>query len=279
MSKKIPVSDFIALFEQMEKEKWTYEWGAARKGCVDCSGAFTYAARKLGDISVSHSSNMIPRKNMKELLPVSEAKPGYAILKHSNEFESDSLKRKYNDGLGNFKHIGLVSRDGNHVLEAKGSKYGFVKTKLTNSWYCCGPLDFIDYGEEVKEETEHMPYTHTHYVNVDAESWLNVREDHGTNKKVLGRLYCGNCVTVVEEYGNWSKILWDANLVNPYAWVYSKYLTPLVEEIEIPDTGLDQQPEEAVKVDVNYRLIITDEAGNKFYPVGGFNIEVEIYEE
>ena len=38
---KIPVSDFIAIFEQMKKEKWKYEWGAARKGCVDCSGAFT----------------------------------------------------------------------------------------------------------------------------------------------------------------------------------------------------------------------------------------------
>lgn len=272
---KIPVSDFIALFEQMKKEKWAYEWGAARKGCVDCSGAFTYAARKLGDISVSHSSNMIPRKNMKELLPLSEAKPGYAVLKHSNEFESDALKRKYNDGLGNFKHIGLVSRDGGHVLEAKGSKYGFIESKLNDSWYCCGPLDFINYGEEVKEDImpdgQVVDFQGYYTVNVELDSWLNVRADHGTNKKVIRKLYAGNTVMVIDYYDNWYKILLDGGTET--GWVYAKYLNP-VEVVQ------DETPaEEAVQIALNYRFIITDEAGNVFYPVGGFTTDVEFYED
>ena len=266
---KIPISDFIALFEQMKKEKWKYEWGAARKGCVDCSGAFTYAAKKLGNISVSHSSNMIPRKNVKELLPISEAKPGYAIFRHSWEFESEALRRKYNDGKGNYKHIGLVSRDGKHVLEAKGSKYGFVESKLDNSWYQCGALDFIDYGNEVKEEI--MPnVVGTYYVNVAQDSWLNIRADHGTNKKVLGRLHAGDQVEVIDAYDNWYKIVYDGG--TEFGWVYAKYLTP-AEPVEETTT------EEPVEFKINYRFVITDEAGNKFIPVGGFTTDIEFYEE
>lgn len=260
MSTKIPVNDFIALFEKMQKEHWAYEWGAAREGVVDCSGAFTYAARKLGNISVSHSSNQIPRKYMTELLPISEAKPGYAVLRHTNKWESDSLRRKYNDGLGNFKHIGLVSRDGKHVLEAKGSDYGFVESKLNDSWYCCGPLDFIDYGEETN-----LPTTGIFTVNVSEDSWLNIRQDHGTNKKVIGKLHKGDTVAVVDTYDKWSKIQYG----DTYGWVYTKYLAPV---------DITEEPE-AVEIALDYRFVITDEAGNKFYPVGGFTTDVEFFEK
>ena len=267
MSKKIPVSDFIAEFETMVKENWTYKWGGASKGCVDCSGAFTYAARKLGNLSISHSSNQIPRKYIKKLLPISEAKPGYAILRHKDKFETDDLARKYNDGLGNFNHIGLVSRDGKHVLEAKGSKYGSVETKLDNGWYKCGPLDFIDYGEEKEAVVmPDIPFMFT--VDVGEDSWLNVREDHGTNKKVLARLHKGDAVCVVDTYDNWSKIVWE----DGFAWVYTKYLKP------IEDTA-QQEPAEEEFVPFVYRFIITDEAGNKFYPVGGFTTDVEFIQE
>lgn len=272
---KIPVSDFIAIFEQMKEEKWKYEWGAARKGCVDCSGAFTYAAKKLANISVSHSSNVIPRKNVKELLPISEAKPGYAVFRHSDKFETDALARKYNDGLGNYKHIGLVSRDGKHVLEAKGSKYGFVESKLDNSWYQCGALDFIDYGDEVKEETSNMLVRYR-YVSVGENSWLNIRADHGTNKKVIGKLYAGDAVEAVDEYDNWTKIkLSDGS----FGWVYSKYLTEGFTVAKDAVTAEEVSKEKDVDFKMAYRLIITDEAGNKFIPVGDFNISVELYTE
>lgn len=275
MSNKIPVSDFIAEFEIMRDGKWKYEWGAARKGCVDCSGAFVYASKKLGGPSISHSSNQIPRKNMTELLPISEAKPGYAVLRHSDKFETEALAKKYNDGLGNFKHIGLVSRDGKHVLEAKGSNYGFAETKLTDSWHCCGPLTFIDYGEEVKEET--MPdVVGTYYVNVGKDSWLNVRADHGTNKKVLRKLYLGDQVEVIDVYDNWYKIIFDGGTET--GWVYSKYLVKATygsyagsgEESEY--TGVEY--EEKIEI----RTVITDSEGNTFYPSGGlFTVNYEIF--
>lgn len=273
MSKKIPVSDFIAVFEQMKKEKWAYEWGAARKGCVDCSGAFVYASKLLGGPSISHSSNQIPRKNMVELLPIKEAKPGYAVLRHTDKFETAALAKKYNDGLGNFKHIGLVSRDGKHVLEAKGSSYGFVETKLNDSWSYCGALSFIDYGEEKEDAMDvvNLDVFGTHYVNVDADSWLNVRADHGTNKKVLDRLHAGDTVIVVDVYDNWSKIVYE----DGYAWVYSKYLVKC-EQTEEHTEPVEE--EEVIKI-TGYRFIITDEAGNKFYPVGGFTTDIEFIEE
>ena len=274
MSKKIPVLDFIAEFEVMLREHWDYEYGAARKGTVDCSGAFTYAAKKLAGLSVSHSSNQIPRKYIKELLPISEAKPGYAVFKHKKEFETDALAQKYNDGKGNFYHIGLVSRDGKHVLEAQGTKNDFIESKLSSEWKYCGALSFINYGE-VKEDTMPVDNTtvaqYTHYVDVDADSWLNVREDHGTNKKAMGRLYCGNLVTVFDTYGNWSKIIYEDSPTGT-GWVYTKYLAPYVYQSEP-----DEEP--VIEVKLDYRFIITDEAGNKFYPVGGFTTDIEFIEK
>ena len=40
---------------------WRYEWGAAKQGCVDCSGAFVYALKKYG-LSIYHGSNTIWRE-------------------------------------------------------------------------------------------------------------------------------------------------------------------------------------------------------------------------
>lgn len=39
---------------------WAYEWGAARTGAVDCSGAFVYAMKKYG-LSIYQGSNTIWR--------------------------------------------------------------------------------------------------------------------------------------------------------------------------------------------------------------------------
>ena len=44
----ITKSKILSLFKKMLEEHWSYEWGAAREGCVDCSGAFVYAYSKKG---------------------------------------------------------------------------------------------------------------------------------------------------------------------------------------------------------------------------------------
>jgi hypothetical protein len=64
----------------MLDEHWAYEWGAAREGCVDCSGAFVWAYRQLG-ASIEHGSNSIAHLRVGEYVPVAKAKPGYAVFK------------------------------------------------------------------------------------------------------------------------------------------------------------------------------------------------------
>lgn len=267
MSKQIPVGLFIQCFEQMLAGHWSYEWGAAREGCVDCSGAFVYAAKKLGNISLkSHSSNYIPRHYIVELLPISEAKPGYAVFRNTKTFETDDLAAKYNDGLGNFKHMGLVSRTGKTVLHAKGTQYGFVETALDKTWQYCGKLTFVDYEEETTM-TANASLTGTHVVNVEEGSWLNVRSDHAVTTKRLGKLKKGQDVTVVDTWENWSKIVYG----DSFGWVYTKYLSEIAAAVQDEDA-------EVYEIDVECRVIITDEAGNTFYPVGAFTVDVEFAE-
>ena len=53
----IQANDLIALFKRMAREHWRYEWGKAKEGAVDCSGAFVYAFKELGGLTVK--SNMV----------------------------------------------------------------------------------------------------------------------------------------------------------------------------------------------------------------------------
>ena len=55
--------DLIAEFQKMIG--WKYEWGAARTGTVDCSGAFVFAMKKYG-LSIYHGSNTIWRSYLTE---------------------------------------------------------------------------------------------------------------------------------------------------------------------------------------------------------------------
>ena len=65
----------------MYEEHWLYEPGAARYGCVDCSGAFSYAFQISGS-RIAHGSNSIARNYIVgKLLPISKAEPGMAAFK------------------------------------------------------------------------------------------------------------------------------------------------------------------------------------------------------
>ena len=52
----IQANDLIALFKRMAREHWRYEWGKAKEGAVDCSGAFVYAFKELGGLTLPHGS-------------------------------------------------------------------------------------------------------------------------------------------------------------------------------------------------------------------------------
>lgn len=202
---KIPVKGLISLFRQMFDEHWAYVWGAARKGCVDCSGAFVYAYRQYNK-SIYHGSNAIARQYVVELLPISKAKPGMAAFKlHKPGEKNYSLPaqyqkggRAYNGDLCDYYHVGLVDDKG--VLNAQSTQAGFTRTALSK-WHCVGYLKAVDYeGDEPKMET---------YI-VTADNGLPVRVRDNPGGATITRLKCGTRVEAGEvDSAGWREIRFD----------------------------------------------------------------------
>lgn len=144
----IQPSALIAIFQKMYDEKWKYQWGAAREGVVDCSGAFAYAFRKLGG-TMYHGSNTMWRKYTTEKGKIDEIElvPGMAVFRWKKSGGEPAAYK--GDGLGNFYHVGLYIGNG-EVIEAKSSKEGVVKSAIS-TWPYAAKLTGVDYTGESQE--------------------------------------------------------------------------------------------------------------------------------
>ncbi len=188
----IDVNKLLDLFERMEREHWDYELGAAREGCVDCSGAFVLAFKQLG-ASIEHGSNSIAHLRVGEYVPVAQAKSGYAVFKMRAWRDEDRGNRWYGESPGDCYHIGLMGRDGK-VLNAQGVKTGFVASGA-KSWAFAAPLNAVKY--ETKGD-EKMFGNAT--VSVTS-GYLNIREGAGTAAKIIARAENRTRVNVIREAG------------------------------------------------------------------------------
>lgn len=246
----IKAAALIDVFERMAREHWSYEWGAAREGCVDCSGAFVYAFKALGGPAIAHGSNTIARQFCGELVPASEARPGYAMFKWRENGEPERYEA---DGMDDFYHIGLKGRNGK-VLNAKGTAAGFVESP-DSGWTYAAPLLAVDYGEDPNDmEQETVLYS---AVVCTKEDPLTLRDfPEGTK---IGKLPKGCTVNVFAERDGWMQVRYG----NLRGWASGKYLSK---------TSFKEEKVEGVTI----QLVIRDEAGNEFRPVGGFTLDVEI---
>ena len=218
----IPANDLIEIFQKMYSEHWAYVWGKAEKGTVDCSGAFVYAGRHLG-VTYPHGSNAIARKCIVgSMLPISEARPGMAAFKARVPGEKDyALPEKYTRGadLNDYYHIGLVDDDGKHVLNAKGTNYGFCRDELTRAqgWDCVAYLTDVDYGEAVP-----MPDNMAKVALPAGASGttVNLRKDNTKSAEVVARVPVGSEVRVINDAGEWCYIGYGDKI----GWMMSNYL-------------------------------------------------------
>lgn len=157
----------IALFKRALSEGWGYiyggagqTWTAAKqraatramtvkygakwigKRVADCSGLFAWAFRELGG-SIYHGSNTIWRSHLsaKGKLKNGARTDGQAIKPGTAVFLTDDKQSRH--------HIGLyVGSD--TVIEAKGTQYGVVTSKLSH-WDEWGELKGVQYEEEKTE--------------------------------------------------------------------------------------------------------------------------------
>lgn len=199
----IKKDSLISLFERMLSEHWAYEWGAAHEGCVDCSGAFVYAYKQLdSSVYIAHGSNSILRQSMGQLLPMSEAQPGYAAVKIRAWSEAEAGNRWYGKDPGDVYHIGLVGRDGK-ILNAQGTATGFVSSD-PGTWAGCAPLLEVGYGDGT--EGENVLYKAKVTTEKDP---LRVRAWAQTGR-ILGTVPRGAVVDVLADSGDgWPRIRYN----------------------------------------------------------------------
>lgn len=256
---KIPVNELISCFERMRDEHWDYCLNSAREGCVDCSGAFVWAYKQFGK-SIPHGSNSIARLSVGDLLPISSARPGMAVVKVKDWTDDDDTNRWYDTNPGNVYHIGLVIQNGSemNVIEAKGERWGVVQSKLDSKWKFVAYLDDVDYTQKMEEVVVEYKYTGTIRLT---SGYVHLRSQPNVTSKSIAKLYNGDSVEIGDtDQPNWYAVKDEAG---NEGYVYSKYVK-IEKEIESAD-------------DLNsnfFAVIITDSLDNKFYPVGQFTVEV-----
>lgn len=259
---KIPVARILQEFQTMADENWTYVWGGAKKGKVDCSGAFCYVY-DLFSLKIDHGSNSIARKFIRELLPISEAKPGMAAFKCKawTESEADKKNKWYGTEPGNVSHIGLVGQNGDTVLHASGVNKGFVESKLDSTWKFVGYLNDVAYDEAAA-------FIFGNATVNTAKTELNIRESPDAKSREVGEVAKGGRLLVTDKpTDGWYSVVME-NGVTGFA--YSKYVK-LDEGFKLPIYGDSYEiPGDEVTNGTDLRIVIEDEAGNRFYPVGSF---------
>lgn len=150
----IQPSKLIEIFNTMYQQKWKYQWGAARQGVVDCSGAFTYAFRQLGGY-MYHGSNTMWRKYTTEKGAIGQIAlvPGMAVFRWRKSGKEPAAYKS--DGLGDFYHVGLFIGNG-EVIDAKSTKYGVVKESVSG-WPYAAKLTGVDYSGLAQNQQPSQP--------------------------------------------------------------------------------------------------------------------------
>lgn len=239
----IKADDLISDFERMYDEHWNYKWGHHETGLVDCSGAFVWAYAQHG-MSIYNGSNRIARVYTTGLIPFDEAYnkglivPGMAAFRsYNSKNQKYSLKstykpggKYYNGDVMDHHHIGLVDRSGQYVLNAAGSKTGFVKSSIFEKW------DFVAFLSDVIYEGREAVMVEKYEVaNLSpGTSTVNMRNQPNLKATVITRLKEGTVVTKEAISGVWTKVKAQGQT----GWVMTSYLVPYVETVT-PENGLN----------------------------------------
>ena len=169
-----------------QTKKYGQKWVGHR--VADCSGLFAWAFRQLGGYCY-HGSNTMFRRYSSASGSLSAGKrtdgtplkPGTAVY-------------KFNASEG-YHHVGLYIGEG-AVIEAKGTAYGVVKSKIGSGWTHWGELKGVDYAE--KGEQIAMSETKLAVVTTASGS-LNMRKTASKSAEVIAKIPQGATITVLME--------------------------------------------------------------------------------
>ena len=225
----IPAADLIAVFEQMYREHWPYEWGAARKGCVDCSGAFVYAYKTFGQ-SIAHGSNNIARNYVSSLQGIEHAEPGMAAFKFRTPGQAGyDLPARYADSSDkrDFYHIGLVDSSGRYVLNAKSVKSGFSRD-LIEKWHAVGRLKAVEYGSVIPVSKTTM------IVSCTPGEKVRLRAVPSTSGSTLTQIPNGTTVLAGDAEDGWRPVQYGSK----QGYMMDKFLRPMTPSEDASEAGM-----------------------------------------
>lgn len=198
---------------------------------IDCSGLFVKAFRDQG-ASIYHGSNTIYRKYCSrkgELTNVSQLKPGMAVFKWN-----PNTPEKFNDGQGDFQHIGMVTAVNPLRIVHASSAAGCVTvdTKL-GKWKFWGWLkDVAEDGspaDDGKEGDEKDVKADTiAIVTAPSGSTVNLRAKASASAALIERVPISSRVTVLNDQGTWTKVKYGTRT----GYMMTVYLSPEIDEDE-----------------------------------------------
>ena len=205
---------------------------------IDCSGLFVKAYRDQG-ASIYHGSNTIYRKYCSEkgkLTNVSQLKPGMAVFKWNA-----NTPEKFDDGLGDFQHIGLVTSVNPLRIVHASSAAGCVTTDTKlGKWAYWGWLkdvakaDSLPLAPDEPTEGDEEPMTTTEFATViaDSGSTVNMRTKAKSTAALVERVPLGARVEVLGTCGSWTKVKFGSRT----GYMMTKFL--IAEDDQEPDEDL-----------------------------------------
>ena len=203
---------------------------------IDCSGLFVKAYRDQG-ASIYHGSNTIYRRYCSEkgkLSSVSQLKPGMAVFKWNA-----NTPEKFDDGLGDFQHIGLVTSVNPLRIVHASSAAGCVTTdEKLGKWAYWGWLKDVAKTDSLPPtpaeptEGDEEPMAEFATVIADSGSTVNMRTKAKSTAALVERVPIGARVEVLGTCGSWTKVKFGSRT----GYMMSQFLT--AEEPLEPDEDL-----------------------------------------
>lgn len=244
----IQAEKLIADFRQMYEEHWRYTWGAAERGCVDCSGAFVWAYNQHG-LPIAHGSNTIARKHVAGLLPISEARPGMAAFKlHRPGDKGYDLPAKFagDADQNDYYHIGLVDESGQYVLNAQSVDAGFTRTKLSK-WGCVGYLKAARYDGREEKNVQNM------MVNCPMGQTVRLRKEPSGTAETILKVKAGEVVQAEDYNSVWSAVVYKGKS----GYMMNEFLLPVTESLATP-TDLTAQESVLLQLPFSAAILLRD---------------------